>query len=135
MAPEAMKAHIRDFVDAQNSDDWAVRLAPFFTDNVEFEQFRAVHADFRRAFAAYHFEMDQIIAEGDIVAFRGTVTARFVDTFEWGGLRGVPANGETLRWQEVVFGRFEGDRWVEAWFLVDGLSRLQQLGVIPADGG
>ncbi|WP_374688937.1 ester cyclase [Promineifilum sp.] len=127
---EARKDGIRRWCDAINSDEWAARVAEFH-DPAEQERFVEEHTPFRRAFAGYHFAIDGLIGEGDTVVTWGTVTARHVAEFPFGELKGVPATGKPVSWKEVWIERFEGDRLVDFQLILDGVSRLQQLGALP----
>lgn len=130
MSMEARKDRIRRWCDAINSDDWAARVAELL-DPAELESVIAVHTPFRQAFADYHFALEGLIGEGDSVVTWGTVTARHVAEFPFGELKGVPATGKPVSWKEVWIERFEGDRVVDFQLIVDGVSRLQQLGALP----
>ena len=126
------KSLVREFYAALNSDNWSERIAPFFKYPTTVAAFREQHGRFRSAFANFRFELDDMVAEGDVVAIRGTVSANHVGQFHAGGLKGVPADGRLLTWQEAQFISFAGDE-VDSWFIVDGVSRLQQLGVLAED--
>jgi predicted ester cyclase len=70
--------------------------------------------------------VDQTIAEGDTVMYRGTVSGAHTGEFF-----GIPATGRQFSvWVWQTF-RLEGDRIAEAWLHIDRLGLLQQLGVIP----
>jgi hypothetical protein len=72
-----------------------------------------------------------MVGEGDTVVTWGTVTARHVAEFPFGELKGLPAAGQPVAWKEVGIERFEGDQGVDFQLIVDGVSRLQQLGGLP----
>jgi len=74
--------------------------------------------------------IDQILAEGDLVSYRGTETGTHKAEF-----LGIPATGKTATWTEIQFFRFQDGKVVEHWVDVDLFSWFQQLGVIPAMGG
>lgn len=132
MSAEERKERIRRWYDALNRDDWAARIAELMPAE-EAREFIEVHTPFRRAFADYHFEIDGIVAEGDNLVTWGRVTARHVAEFPFGELKGVPGTGKQLEWREVLIERFDGDRPVDFQMVVDGVSRLQQLGVLPGE--
>jgi predicted ester cyclase len=68
-----------------------------------------------------------VIAEGDKVVVRNTVTGT-----HQGEYRGVPATGKSVTYNEIFVVRFAGRRIAEIWGVVDVLSQLKQLGLIPA---
>jgi len=74
--------------------------------------------------------IDEIVAEGDMVVYRGTETGTHRAEF-----LGIPATGKSATWTEIQFFRIEGGKVVEHWVDVDIFSWFQQLGVIPPMGG
>lgn len=128
---EAEKEKIRRYCVAINSEDWPARVVEFFDDPAEREWFLEEHARFRQAFADYHFESEGMVAEGDTIVLYGTVTARHVAEFPYGELKGLPGTGKSVAWKEVWIYRFDGDRVVGFQLIGDGVSRMQQLGVLP----
>lgn len=72
-----------------------------------------------------HMEVHEILADGDLTAYRWTQsgTAR-------GEFRGVPATGKSYSMVGMNIDRWEGDRIVEGWIVYDLLGALEQLGVI-----
>jgi steroid delta-isomerase-like uncharacterized protein len=86
--------------------------------------FKRLHAAFRNAFPDMVEQIDDMAAEGDIVAVRwsGTGTHR-------GEILGVAATGRRVRFNGMDFVRFKQDKVVEGWTVFDHLTFLQQLGV------
>jgi 8-O-methyltransferase len=84
---------------------------------------RSLHA----SFDDLKFELDDIIADGDVVAVRGTTTGTHTGVF-----RGKPATGRAIAQRAHMFYRFEGNRICEIWPLVDHAGLAQQL-EDPAD--
>jgi steroid delta-isomerase-like uncharacterized protein len=74
--------------------------------------------------------IDEIVADGDMVVYRGTETGTHKAEF-----LGIPATGKSATWTEIQFFRFKEGKVVEHWVDVDLFSWFQQLGVIPAMGG
>jgi predicted ester cyclase len=64
----------------------------------------------RTAFPDLHFEMEELIAEGDAVAGRLTMSG----THE-GPLMGTPPTGRSVRQDHMHFVRFEDGKAVEHW--------------------
>ena len=82
------------------------------------------------AFPEDKVTIDEIVAEGDMVAYRGTETGTHKAEF----LR-IPATGKSATWTEIQFFRFRDGKVAEHWVDVDLFSWFQQLGIIPAMGG
>jgi len=73
-------------------------------------------------------DLDLQVAEGGLVALRGT----FTGTHTGGDLLGVPASGKQLDWSGIDVSRVIGDKIVERWLCDDMLRLAQQLGALPA---
>ena len=80
-------------------------------------------------FPDLRYTLDESIYAGDKLVHR--VTARGTMTGEFNGM---PATGKSATWTEIHIGRLVDGRIVEHWGVVDQLSMLVQLGVIPAPG-
>ena len=74
--------------------------------------------------------IDEIVAEGDMVSYRGTETGTHKAEF----LR-IPATGRSATWTEIQFFRFRDGKVAEHWVDVDLFSWFTQLGIIPPMGG
>ena len=79
-----------------------------------------------RAFPDLHVAIEDLIAEGDKVVARNTVTGTHL-----GEYRGVPPTGRAVTYQEMFVVRFAGGRITEIWGVVDVYSQMRQLGLIP----
>lgn len=77
------------------------------------------------AFPDVTFVVEDLIAEGDRVAARVTVTGT-----QTGSLRGIPPSGRAMQKTIVGIYRVENSQIVEAWIVWDELSALRQLGQI-----
>ncbi|MGW2836166.1 ester cyclase [Streptomyces sp. NPDC001286] len=73
------------------------------------------------------FSIDDIIAEGDRVVVRWTNSATHSGPF-----LGIPPTGRSCRFAGVDIFRLDGGRLVEHWHVVDQLSMLQQLKLLPS---
>jgi steroid delta-isomerase-like uncharacterized protein len=80
-----------------------------------------------RAFPDLHVAVEDVIAEGDKVVCRDTVTGT-----HQGEYRGLPPTGKSVRYNEIFILRFVNGRIAEIWGVVDVFSQMQQLGAIPA---
>ena len=79
-----------------------------------------------QAFPDLHITVEDLIAEGDRVVGRDTVTGT-----HQGEYMGVPPTGKSITYNEIFIARFAGGRIAETWGVVDVLSQMRQLGAIP----
>lgn len=79
----------------------------------------------RRAFQA-QFTIEDIIAEGDKVVVRWTQRGAQVAEF-----LGMPATGRPFTIAGIDIHRLQDGKLAEHWHVVDLLSQMQQLGLIP----
>jgi predicted ester cyclase len=91
----------------------------------------AVH-HFRDAFPDFHDMKQMIVAEGDMVAYLGTISGT-----QHGNLFGFdPAgDGNKMRVRGVNFFRCDHGQIVERWGQFDVLTMMMQLGLAPSPGG
>lgn len=80
----------------------------------------------RRAFPDLHVAVEDVIADGDKLAFRNTVTGT-----HRGDYRGLPPTGKSVKYDEIFIFRFAEGRIAEIWGVVDLLSQMRQLGATP----
>ena len=88
---------------------------------------KQVWAALLRAFPDIHVAVEDVIAEGDKVVIRNTVTGT-----QLGEYRGMPPSGTPVTYDEIFIVRIADGRIAEIWGVVDALSQLKQLGAIPA---
>jgi steroid delta-isomerase-like uncharacterized protein len=88
---------------------------------------KEVFARLLRAFPDLHITVDDLIAEGDKVVGRNSVTG----THE-GEYMGLPPTGKSVAYNEIFIVRFLNGRIAETWGVVDVLSQMKQLGMIQA---
>jgi steroid delta-isomerase-like uncharacterized protein len=133
------KAAIRRWVEAWNTQDLDAAeelLAPEFVrhdanlpDVVGPQAERQLIAANLAAFPDLHFEIEQLIAEGDLV------TARYlVQGTHRGEFLGIPGTGRPVAIQAVESYRLAGGKLAEQWVVMDALGLLQQLGAVPGPG-
>jgi len=77
-----------------------------------------------------HFSVEDVIAEGDRVVIRWRNVGNHVDSF-----LGIPATGRSFDIAGIDIYRLEDNRLAEHWHVVDQLTMLMQLGLIPAPDG
>ena len=87
------------------------------------EEFARLH----RAYPDLHITIEDLIAEGDKVVSRNSVTGT-----HRGEYMGIPPTGKSVTYNEIFILRFLNGRIAETWGVVDVFSQLKQLGVIPA---
>jgi steroid delta-isomerase-like uncharacterized protein len=79
-----------------------------------------------RAFPDLHVAVEDVIAEEDKVVCRNTVTGT-----HQGEYMGLPPTGRFVTYNEIFIFRFAGGRIAETWGVVDVLSQMRQLGLLP----
>ena len=90
------------------------------------ELLKEVFGRLHRAFPDLHITVDDLIAEGDKVVARDTVTGT-----HQGEYMGLSPTGKSITYNEIVICRFADGRIAETWGVVDVLSQLRQLGARP----
>ncbi len=92
------------------------------------EGFKEFAAAFRAAFPDLHMEIEEQIAEGDLVATRWTCTG----THD-GDLMGIAPTGKRVRQPGMDISRVsDGGKVVETWEGYNSMVMMQQLGVVPS---
>ena len=84
---------------------------------------------FLSAFPDLHFTVEDLIAEGDEVVARVTMSGT-----QQGAFMGIPPTGKHVTITGIDINRFVGGKSVEHWVEMDTLGMMQQLGVIPPLG-
>ena len=87
-------------------------------------------AMFHKAFPDLHVEIDQIIAEGDLV-----VTAITSTGTHQGEVMGIPATGKKVSVRGVHINKIVDGKIVARWELTDMMGLMVQLGVVTPPGG
>jgi steroid delta-isomerase-like uncharacterized protein len=133
---EANKALIRrTYEEALNLGDLTnveAFVHPDFVDHEEHgtdrgpESLRALVRMLRTAFPDLHFTVEELIAEGEMVAGRFTMRGT-----HQGALMGLPPTGRTVKQSHMHFFRFQDGKAVEHWGLRDDVGIMQQLGIAP----
>lgn len=83
-------------------------------------------AEFHEAFPDFHDEIEQQVAEGDMVATRFTSTGTHK-----GEIMGLAPTGRQATWTGIAIDRIAGGKIVESWVNWDMHGMLQQLGSRP----
>ena len=90
---------------------------------------KRIAADFRAAFPDLRFDVEFLLAEGDLVAGRWTATGTHL-----GAWAGQAPTGREMRLSAVNVFRFDDGKVVELWNHRDDLGLMEQLGA-PVHGG
>ena len=91
------------------------------------ESMRQVVMMLRTAFPDLHFTIEELVAEGDTVVGRLTMSGTHLGPF----MRIAPT-GSSVRQAQMHFVRFRDGKGIEHRAVRDDLGMMQQLGVIPA---
>jgi predicted ester cyclase len=82
--------------------------------------------EFFKAFPDNHFTIHDIVAEGDKVATRYTITGTHK-----GELMGIAPTNKKITLMALEIDRIVRGKFVEGWISFDTMGMMQQLGVIP----
>ncbi len=88
------------------------------------EGLREIISAYHNAFPDIHATIDEMVAEGNTVAFRLSIQGTFK-----GEMMGMAPTGRQLNTVEGVFIHFEGGKEVETFPFSDGMTFFQQLGI------
>lgn len=142
MSGEANKAVIRQWVtEGWNGGDVDRAAALCYADDYRMhdpvvpnlppglEGFKAYIHSFRDALGDVDVVLEDLLAEGDKVIWRFTLSATHT-----GPLLGIPATGKRVAVTGTLISRIVDGKVAEEWINRDDLGLLQQLGAIPAAG-
>ncbi len=123
-----------DLINAGDIDGFGDLVADGFVEHEEApglpptkEGVLTLFRGYRAAFPDLHMTAEDIIADGDKTVAR--VTASGTQTGEW---MGMPASGKRAEFHLIDIMRFDDAGLIsEHWGVMDMLSMLQQLGVVP----
>jgi steroid delta-isomerase-like uncharacterized protein len=90
--------------------------------------FKTQWRKWREAFPDIHFEIEEMVSEGDTVVSRWTLTGT-----QTGPFLGIPATGRTIRVRGMSLDHLENGVLVSGFDGWDNLGLRQQLGVIAED--
>jgi steroid delta-isomerase-like uncharacterized protein len=135
------KATFGRFCDAMNTGDAelisktidelvepaALIRTPLPIETTGAQALKEVFARLHRAFPDLHVTVEDLIAEGDKVVGRNSVTGT-----HRGEYMGLPPTGKSVTYDEIFIFRFVNGRIAETWGVVDVVSQMKQLGLIPA---
>lgn len=87
---------------------------------------KQIHQATLRGMPDWHTKIEELIAEGDNVVARVTMTGTHTGDFF-----GFPATGKTIRFTGIYIARIADGKIIEHWGEEDSLGLLQQLGAMP----
>jgi predicted ester cyclase len=94
--------------------------------DISLEITKKIDAGLFSAFPDYHFTIDDVVAEGDKLAFRSTFSG--THTGVWSG---VSPTGKKKSFTMFYITRISKGIFIEDWFLTDLAQLMQELGVNP----
>ena len=112
-------------IDELVTPDAAIRT-PLRIDATGAELLKQVWVMLLRIYPDIHLTVHDVIAEGDKVVARNTVTGTHQGEF-----MGVAPTGKSVTYDEIFIFRFANGRVVETWGVVDVYAQMKQIGVIP----
>jgi hypothetical protein len=132
------RANFRHFCDAMNTGDPeiisrtidelvepdALIRTPLPLDSTGRDRLKEVFTRLHRAFPDLHVTIEDLIAEGDKVVARNTVTGT-----HRGEYMGLQPTGKSVTYDEIFIFRFVGGRVAETWGVVDVFAQMRQLGL------
>ena len=136
MSVEQNKNIIRRYQDAYNNNDLDAldevvavdiltpKIMPGMASGLEGA--KAVHRTSLLGMPDFRTTIDDLIAEGDKVVARVTMTGTHTGAF-WG----FPATGKKVLFTGIYIARIENGKIVEHWGEEDGISLMQQIGSMP----
>lgn len=105
-------------------DESYVEVTPYgVVDQGGPERAKQAYHWMRSVFGEIHFEVEQLMAEGDNVFSRAMATGTHVGEF-----MGVPASGRPVRFAAVVVSEIRNKKHVRDWSFIDTMAILRQIG-------
>ena len=137
--PTSNKATFRRFCDAMNTGDTelmsrtidevvhpdALIRTPLPIEATGPQALKEVFGRLHMAFPDLHVKVEDLIAEGDKVVSRNSVSGT-----HQGEYMGLQPTGKSIMYNEIFIFRFVSGRITETWGVVDVFSQMRQLGAI-----
>ena len=99
---------------------------PFPGQGPGLEGFKKSLTELRQAFPDLHMTVDDMLADGDKVIIRSTMTGTHKGSF-----MNMPATGKQVKVEGIDIVRIKDGKAVEHWGVTDTMTMMQQLGVVP----
>jgi steroid delta-isomerase-like uncharacterized protein len=122
MSIENNKALIRRWIEARNNSDLQAALACWADETHEW--LMPAFKEFTAALPDIHVNLHELIAEGDKVVARWTMTGT-----QRGVWDGIPATGNAVKWDATDIFTVENGKIASLLRAADNLAWLKQLGV------
>lgn len=116
---------ISRMIDEDFEPDVVIRT-PLPLDVTGREAIKRVWVTLLRAYPDLQLTIEDLIAEGDKVVSRNSVTGTNL-----GDYLGRPPTGKPVTYSEIFIFRLVNGRVAETWGVVDVLAQMRQLGVLP----
>ncbi len=131
---KAVAQRIYDAINQGNLDLFDELISADFVEHEEFpglpsigpEAPKAALGMFRAAFPDLRFTPNEMIAEGDRVAVRATMTGTHQGEF-----MGIPPTTKSCNVQVFDILEFRGDKATAHWGVMDQVAMMEQLGITP----
>ena len=94
--------------------------------DISFEQLEQSTSMFFTAFPDSSFTVENMVSEGDKVAYQVTIRGTHKGQF-----MGIAPTGNKIEMRDTSIKRIVSGKLAESWGTVDSLSMMQQLGMIP----
>ncbi len=134
--PDDVKSLLRRFYAEVSAGNLAVIDELVADDVVEHEEFPGLEPNkegvkqffalFRAAFPDVRMEPHEMVAEGDLVSARVTITGTHQGEF-----MGIPPSGKRIEVETFDLLRIRDGQAAEHWGLIDAMTMMQQLGAMP----
>jgi steroid delta-isomerase-like uncharacterized protein len=118
---EVINGHNYAVIDQLFAPDY-VNHGPFPANTPDLASLKRFFAANPEAFPDMRVELQDVIAEGDLVAYRAIVTGTHRGEFA-----GIKPTGRRVEVTEINISRFRDGKMVEHWALLDEASMLRQL--------
>ncbi len=137
MSTEEYKALVRNFFEVEDREKRtaAELCSPDFTAHLtgapllDFTAYEQREAMFRAGFSDARRLIDDMVAEGDRVAFRMRI-----EMIHTGDFMGVPASGKPVSVVGIGIMRIADGKIAEFWGSPDVMGLMQQIGALPTPG-
>lgn len=115
-------------IKALHTDDWIDHNMPEGMNDLT--GFHNVFILYTTAFPDLQFKPINVISDGKNVSSQYEITGT-----QTGDLMGIPPTGREVKFRGITQLVMEDGKCAEAWTVLDQLTMMQQLGVVPVPGG
>ena len=115
-----------DSIPKYYAEDYVVDYRPYSPMRHGHDEIRGMVERAWAAFPDYHEELHELIAEGDLIVARLTISG--TQNGQWGIL---PPTGKRVEFDEILMLKIRDGKVVWQRGIADNLAALRQLGVIP----